>query len=153
MFFSQFSTRLACLAPRGTSQRFRRFRQTQKGRGLIALDGPMRKALIYTAIIAAILTLAQPLLLATIACIVLFIADFATNDVRIGRTAKPNMRFPTKTSSQPRICVSVQIPARQEPAALMISTLESLARQNSARAHEVILIVNNTPDPTDWRPV
>ena len=63
------------------------------------------------------------------------------------------MRFLTKTSGQPRIYVSVLVPARQEPAALVIGTLESLARQNIGRAHEMIVIMNNTPDPMYWRPV
>ncbi|KAF0192718.1 MAG: exo-beta-1 3-glucanase [Gammaproteobacteria bacterium] len=48
--------------------------------------------------------------------------------------------------------VSVHVPAYNEPSAMLIKTLDALARINYPR-FEVIVIDNNTKDPNVWQPV
>jgi len=48
--------------------------------------------------------------------------------------------------------VSVHVPAYNEPAAMMIETLDALAQLDYPR-YEVIVIDNNTSDPAVWQPV
>jgi exo-beta-1,3-glucanase (GH17 family)/cellulose synthase/poly-beta-1,6-N-acetylglucosamine synthase-like glycosyltransferase len=48
--------------------------------------------------------------------------------------------------------VSVHVPAYNEPPAMMIETLDALARLDYPR-YEVIVIDNNTKDPAIWEPV
>lgn len=48
--------------------------------------------------------------------------------------------------------VSVQVPAYNEPPAMMIETLDALAQLDYPR-YEVIVIDNNTKDPAVWEPV
>jgi len=48
--------------------------------------------------------------------------------------------------------VSIHVPAYNEPPAMMIKTLDALARLDYPR-YEVIVIDNNTKDPDVWRPV
>jgi cellulose synthase/poly-beta-1,6-N-acetylglucosamine synthase-like glycosyltransferase len=48
--------------------------------------------------------------------------------------------------------VSVHVPAYNEPAAMMIETLDALAQLDYPR-YEVIVIDNNTRDPAVWQPV
>ena len=48
--------------------------------------------------------------------------------------------------------VSVHVPAYNEPAAMMIETLDALARLDYPR-FEIIVIDNNTKDPSVWQPV
>lgn len=72
----------------------------------------------------------------------------------LGRSANPAGRFPVDTTGRrQRIFLSVHVPACREPPEILIGTLASLAKQVDAGAHEVIVIVNNTPDPMEWQPV
>ena len=48
--------------------------------------------------------------------------------------------------------VSVHVPAYNEPPAMVIETLDALARLDYPR-YEVVVIDNNTPDEATWRPV
>src|SRR6185437_5721886 len=48
--------------------------------------------------------------------------------------------------------VSIHIPACNEPAAMLIATLDAVARLDYAN-FECVLVINNTPDPALWRPV
>ncbi|WP_288951295.1 glycosyltransferase family 2 protein [uncultured Paracoccus sp.] len=48
---------------------------------------------------------------------------------------------------------SVHVPTHNEPPEVVIETLKSLRRQVGAPAHEIIVIDNNTEDPTLWQPV
>jgi len=48
--------------------------------------------------------------------------------------------------------VSIHVPAHNEPAEMLIETLDALARLNYPR-FEVLLIDNNTKDPAVWQPV
>ncbi len=48
--------------------------------------------------------------------------------------------------------VSIHVPAYNEPAAMMIETLNALAQLDYSN-YEVLIIDNNTPDEATWRPV
>ncbi len=48
--------------------------------------------------------------------------------------------------------VSIHVPAYNEPAKMLISTLDALARLDYPH-YEVLVIDNNTKDPATWRPV
>lgn len=48
---------------------------------------------------------------------------------------------------------TVHVPACNEPPEVLIATLESLALQERAPEHEVIVLDNNTADPALWGPV
>ena len=48
--------------------------------------------------------------------------------------------------------VSVHLPCYNEPPAMVIETLEALARLDYEN-YEVVVLDNNTPDPEDWRPL
>jgi cellulose synthase/poly-beta-1,6-N-acetylglucosamine synthase-like glycosyltransferase len=48
--------------------------------------------------------------------------------------------------------VSIHIPAYREPPAMLIQTLDSVARLNWPNL-ECVVVVNNTPDPAFWEPV
>ena len=59
---------------------------------------------------------------------------------------------PIAVSDQALPMVSVHVPAYNEPAAMMIETLDALAQLDYPR-YEVIVIDNNTRDPAVWQPV
>lgn len=48
--------------------------------------------------------------------------------------------------------VSIHIPAYREPPAMLIQTLDALARLDYPN-FECVLVINNTPDPALWQPV
>ncbi len=48
--------------------------------------------------------------------------------------------------------VSIHVPCYNEPAAMVMATLDALARIDYEN-YEVIVLDNNTPDPDVWRPV
>ena len=50
----------------------------------------------------------------------------------------------------PRVCL--QVPAYNEPADMVIETVESLERIDYPN-YEILVVDNNTPDPETWRPV
>ena len=57
---------------------------------------------------------------------------------------------PDWSSDQPR--VSIHVPCCNEPAEIVIGTLDGLALLDWDN-YEVICLDNNTPDPADWQPV
>jgi exo-beta-1,3-glucanase (GH17 family)/cellulose synthase/poly-beta-1,6-N-acetylglucosamine synthase-like glycosyltransferase len=57
---------------------------------------------------------------------------------------------PMALDAAPR--VSIHVPTHREPAAMVIATLDALARLEYPN-FEVIVLDNNTPDEADWRPV
>jgi exo-beta-1,3-glucanase (GH17 family)/cellulose synthase/poly-beta-1,6-N-acetylglucosamine synthase-like glycosyltransferase len=59
---------------------------------------------------------------------------------------------PIAVSDEALPMVSVHVPAYNEPAAMMIETLDALAQLDYPR-YEVIVIDNNTRDPDVWQPV
>jgi len=59
---------------------------------------------------------------------------------------------PIAVSDEALPMVSVHVPAYNEPAAMMIETLDALAQLDYPR-YEVIVIDNNTRDPAVWQPV
>jgi cellulose synthase/poly-beta-1,6-N-acetylglucosamine synthase-like glycosyltransferase len=59
---------------------------------------------------------------------------------------------PIAVSDEALPMVSVHVPAYNEPAAMMIETLDALAQLDYPR-YEVIVIDNNTSDPAVWQPV
>ncbi|MEA3242990.1 MAG: glycosyltransferase, partial [Pseudomonadota bacterium] len=59
---------------------------------------------------------------------------------------------PVEVSDEALPMVSVHVPAYNEPAAMMIETLDALAQLDYPR-YEVIVIDNNTKDPAVWQPV
>lgn len=65
-------------------------------------------------------------------------------------SAQSALAAPATTGPAP--LVSVHLPIHDEPAALVIASLDALARLDYP-AFEVIVIDNNTPDPETWRPV
>ena len=48
--------------------------------------------------------------------------------------------------------VSIHIPAHREPADMLKQTLDALSRLDYPN-FECVVVINNTPDPADWRPV
>ena len=59
---------------------------------------------------------------------------------------------PVEVGDEALPMVSVHVPAYNEPAAMMIETLDALAQLDYPR-YEVIVIDNNTRDPAVWQPV
>jgi len=59
---------------------------------------------------------------------------------------------PVQVDDEELPMISVHVPAYNEPADMMIETLDALARLDYPR-YEVIVIDNNTTDPDVWRPV
>ena len=49
--------------------------------------------------------------------------------------------------------LSIHIPAHNEPPSVLIATLEALQCQINPPHHEIIIIINNTPNPALWEPV
>ena len=62
----------------------------------------------------------------------------------------PKREAPDKSAGQPR--VSIHVPCCNEPAKIVIGTLDALARLDWDN-YEVICLDNNTPDPADWQPM
>jgi cellulose synthase/poly-beta-1,6-N-acetylglucosamine synthase-like glycosyltransferase/exo-beta-1,3-glucanase (GH17 family) len=65
------------------------------------------------------------------------------------RLVEPGRTAPV-SGAQPK--VSIHIPAYREPPAMLIRTLESVARLDYP-SFECVVVINNTPDPALWRPV
>lgn len=70
----------------------------------------------------------------------------------LGRSIRPKEVI-GQPMRQPAVFVSVHVPACREPAPVVIATLISLMNQQDAVPHEIIVMINNTPDPKDWQPV
>jgi exo-beta-1,3-glucanase (GH17 family)/cellulose synthase/poly-beta-1,6-N-acetylglucosamine synthase-like glycosyltransferase len=66
--------------------------------------------------------------------------------------AHPRLLDPRRTAPQRRPKVSVHVPAYNEPPAMLIETLNALARLDYAD-FEVLVIDNNTREEAVWRPV
>ena len=60
------------------------------------------------------------------------------------------LAVPPALTVEPR--VSIHVPAYNEPADMMIETLDALARLDYAN-YEVVILDNNTKDPAVWKPV
>ena len=58
----------------------------------------------------------------------------------------------SQTHRRPTV-LSVQVPAYREPPEILIATLAALSAQHNPPPHEVIVIINNTPDRAVWEPV
>ncbi len=67
-------------------------------------------------------------------------------------TRMPVRRPATRPLSGPQPFVSIHVPAHSEPPAMLIDTLRSLSRLRWDN-YEVLVIDNNTPDESLWRPV
>jgi len=65
------------------------------------------------------------------------------------RLFKPGSAVP---SDKPLPKVSIQVPAFREPPKMLIETLDALAALDYPD-YEVLVIINNTPDETLWRPI
>jgi cellulose synthase/poly-beta-1,6-N-acetylglucosamine synthase-like glycosyltransferase len=64
--------------------------------------------------------------------------------------ARRTRENPDPSGARPR--VSIHVPCCNEPAEIVIATLDALARLDWDN-YEVICLDNNTPDPADWRPL
>ncbi len=74
-------------------------------------------------------------------------------EVALGR--KPTRLFKpgsAPASGKPLPMVSIQVPAYREPPAMLIETLDALAVLDYPD-YEVLVIINNTPEETYWRPI
>ncbi|GGE13383.1 hypothetical protein GCM10011529_19690 [Polymorphobacter glacialis] len=69
-----------------------------------------------------------------------------------GAMPAPTARAEPASEFGPTPMVSVHLPVHDEPAAMVIATLDALARLDYP-AFEVIVIDNNTPDRESWLPV
>jgi exo-beta-1,3-glucanase (GH17 family)/cellulose synthase/poly-beta-1,6-N-acetylglucosamine synthase-like glycosyltransferase len=67
-------------------------------------------------------------------------------------TSRPRLAPPLRANGGPQPKVSVHVPAYNEPAQMLIETLDALARLDYSN-FEVLVIDNNTRDEAVWRPV
>ena len=67
-------------------------------------------------------------------------------------TSRRRLRPPAVADGGPQPKVSIHVPAYNEPHAMLIETLEALARLDYDN-YEVLVIDNNTADENIWRPV
>ena len=91
-------------------------------------------------------SLILPAVLFTALVLVTETAEWALSLWRTRRKSMPVVDF----FEPPR--VSIHVPTHREPPQMVIETLNALARLDYPN-FEVILLDNNTPDPSDWRPV
>ncbi len=66
------------------------------------------------------------------------------------RVERREMRLAAIPDQSPR--VSIHVPCYNEPPAMVMATLDALARLDYDN-YEVIVLDNNTPEPETWRPV
>src|SRR6185312_3954346 len=67
-------------------------------------------------------------------------------------TSRRRLGPPMRANGEPQPKVSIHVPAYNEPPAMLIETLEALARLDYSN-FEVLVIDNNTRDEAVWRPV
>lgn len=105
-------------------------------------------------VVSALASFAVPLL-----ALILLLAGLAAQMVLVGLalTASATSRRRDGVVAGPRapgpLRFSVHVATHDEPPALVLRTLRSLARQVAAPAFDVIVLDNNTADPALWRPV
>lgn len=81
---------------------------------------------------------------------VIFVEVREWAEARFGARRRLPTPAPQTATRKPR--VSIHVPTYAEPPAMVIATLEALARLDYP-SYEVIVVDNNTPDPDLWRPV
>jgi exo-beta-1,3-glucanase (GH17 family)/cellulose synthase/poly-beta-1,6-N-acetylglucosamine synthase-like glycosyltransferase len=67
-------------------------------------------------------------------------------------TYRRRLGAPVLANGEPQPKVSIHVPAYNEPPEMVIETLDALARLDYSN-YEVLVIDNNTPDESVWRPV
>ena len=68
-------------------------------------------------------------------------------------TALPAAEAPTLVPEAPALPkVSIHVPAYREPPEMLKQTLDAVARLEYPN-FECVVAINNTPDPTLWRPI
>ncbi len=72
--------------------------------------------------------------------------------VLFGRGPRRLLRGPAPASAGYAPKVSIHVPAHMESPEMLKATLDSISRLNYSN-FECVVVINNTPDPTFWRPV
>lgn len=102
-------------------------------------------------VLAAILTVPLFLLLLATLALIGQLSFLAISAIGGAKDAAPVMAGVSGTPSD--VFLSVHVPACREPPEVLIDTLACLKLQGDAVAHEVIVIISNTPNPALWQPV
>lgn len=105
-----------------------------------------QKYLTFTSIVVGAL-----LILGTLGVIALLLAEaLEWAEARWARLRRREQIIADAGRTQP--LTSIHVPAHNEPPQMLIETLDALARLDYAN-YEVIVVDNNTPDESVWRPV
>ncbi len=72
--------------------------------------------------------------------------------VAFGRKPLRLIASPPLAPAQPGLKVSIHIPAYMEPPEMLKQTLDAVARLDYPN-YECVVVINNTADPTYWRPI
>ncbi|HEY4140574.1 MAG TPA: glycosyltransferase, partial [Pseudolabrys sp.] len=72
--------------------------------------------------------------------------------IAFGRTPRRLINSPSLVPEGPTPKVSIHVPAYREPPEMLKQTLDALAALEYPN-FEVVLVINNTPDPAMWKPI